>query len=333
MFQISDLPEERLKEYQNLLEYEKEEVQSRKVAVIAVYCNRFIWTKCCFPSLMPEYAGMDYNNYRLFLVNNNSTDSTAEFFNRQSEYKPFIEQIRHEENKGKPWAFNHALKQIPDNFDYVVSIYGDVEMPQNWLFEMIVAFEELKRSGVKVGQLACDYELMPGCVKTVNPNSRHQPDKCKILPSGIVLDTTPDVAGGCLLWETKTIKSAGGYQIIPSPITGKNHLYGMDDGLINLHLKQRSMLSCYLVNVKAKHWGDYDEALFGKYQDWKKTNLNPIMQAKVKPHEIGEDFEWKNLKRYEDIADVQKVLMKHISPNAYQVVDLLYRQGCKRIDE
>jgi len=332
MFEITELPQEHIDSFNELVEHEKEEVSTRKVAVIAMYCNRFIWTRCCIPTLDPTFAGMDYMNYQLYLVNNNSTDSTAPFFNSYCEYRPFVQQVRHIENKGKPWAFNHTLKQIPDDVDYIVSIDGDIEMPKNWLRDMIICFEELQREGVQVGQLACDYELLPGCRKTVNPNTLHQPERCKILDSGIVLDTTPDVAGGCLIWEAKTLKNIGGYQVIDQVIdnksTGKHNLYGMDDGLINLHLKRKGMLSCYLVNVKAKHWGDYDEALFPKYQDWKKQNLNPVLQSKIKPHEIGEEYEWNSAKKYEDIKDAQKVLRKCISAKAYDIMSAMYVKGC-----
>jgi len=335
MFEITELPQDHIDSFNELVEHEKEEVASRKVAVISMYCNRFIWTQCCIHSLDPNFAGINYLNYHLYLVNNNSIDSTAGFFNEYTNYRPFVEQVRHSENKGKPWAFNHALNLIPDDTDYVVSIDGDVEMPENWLRDMIICFEELKREGVKVGQLACDYELLPGCRKTVNPNSLYQPERCKILESGIVLDTTPDVAGGCIIWETSTLKNIGGYQIIEQVIdkkpTGKHNLYGMDDGLINLDLKRKNMLSCYLVNVRGKHWGDYDEALFPKYQDWKKKNLNPILQSQIKPHEIGEDYEWQTAKKYENIYDAQKVLQKCISRKACESMTKMYLEGVNNV--
>jgi len=331
MLNINDIPEEKRIKYAELIEKNKKEISKRKVAVIAMYCNRYIWTKCCFHCLLPESTGIDYNNYKLILVNNGSEDNSSDFFNNMATYKPFIEQIRHLENKGKPWAFNHALEQITNDYDYVVSIDGDVEMPNNWLADMITCFESLERQGVSVGQLACDYVLMPGCRKTVNPNTLNQPNRCKILDNGIILDTTPDVAGGCILWRTKTIKAAGGYQIITSETTGKNHLYGMDDGLINLHLKKKSMLSCYLVNVKAKHWGDYDEAIFDTYVDWKRKNLNPVMQSKIKPHEIGEEFEWNPKWKYQDIMDARKPLTKCINENAFEIICKLYQQGCDKL--
>ena len=333
MFKLTDIPKEYKANYKQLIKKSIPEINKRKVAVISMYCNRFIWTRCCLYSLDPIYAGVFYQNYHLYLINNNSIDSTSNYFNTFSEFRSFVEQVRHTENKGKPWAFNHALSLIPEDTDYVVSVDGDVEMPENWLLHMITCYEELVKEGINVGQLACDYNLLPGCRKTVNPNSLHQPERCKILENGIVLDNTPDVAGGCLLWSAKDIKEAGGYQIIKSPINDSNHLYGMDDGLINLHMKQLNMLSCYLVNVRGNHWGDYDESIYGDYQEWKHKNLNPIVQEQLKPHEIGVDFDWKKLRKYEDIQDIKKQLLKYVSSESFDIIAQLYKKGASKIYE
>jgi glycosyltransferase involved in cell wall biosynthesis len=329
MFQLSNLPKEYQETFNKLREVNRESVSKARIAVVSFYCNRLVWTKCCIKSLIPEYAGVDFNNYKLFLINNNSTDGTDFFLNEFAQYKPFVEQIRHIENKGKPWAFNHVLNQInADDYDYVVSIDGDVRMPENWLLDMITCYRELERTGIKVGQLACDYEFLAGLARTVNPNSVNQPDHCKVLPSGIVLDTYPDVAGGCILWKTEDIKEAGGYQIIPSPTTGKANLYGMDDGLISLYMKRNKKLSCYLVNVRAQHWGDYDALLFPRYVAWKQQNLNPIAQQKIAPQNIGVEFDrWEDVRYYTTFKAVEKEMKEKFPPAVMEAIRNQYHKG------
>jgi len=332
MFKFSDIPDKYKENYQKLIEDKKEDIFKRKTAVISFYHNRLIWTRCCLPTLEPEYAlGKITPNYQVYLINNASEDGTADYFNRFNEFRyMFVHQIRHNENKGKPWAFNHALDTLPEDLDYIVSVDGDVEMPEFWLRDMIICFEELERQKIRVGELACDYQLLPGCRKTVNPNTLYQPQKCKILKEGIILDTTPDVAGGCLIWKADFIRAIGGYQLITAP-SGKHNLYGMDDGLINLDIKRKSLLACYLVNVKAKHWGDYDEAIWPKYQQWKRTNINPVSQVKIKPNEIGLEYTWKRNNHYTDLKDVEKILMKYLNREELQVLEMMYRKNAQKL--
>jgi glycosyltransferase involved in cell wall biosynthesis len=327
MFNLTNLPVLYQNAYQKLLDDNRDSSSKARVAVISMYCNRLVWTKTCIESLTPEKAGINPHNYKLFLVNNNSTDTTEFFLNEFSEFKPYIEQIRHTENKGKPWAFNHALATILEsNFDYVVSVDGDIRMPDNWLSDMITCFRELDKQ-IPVGQLACDYQFMPGVTRTVNPNALNQPDKCKIMPNGIVLDMYPDVAGGCIIWKTTDIKTAGGYQIITSSTTGKNNLYGMDDGLINLHMKRSGKLSCYLVNVKAQHWGDYDALLFPKYAVWKNLNLNPISQLRTAPDNIGVEFNRWSEMNFTTFKGVERIFKDKFPAPIVERIENLFLEG------
>lgn len=340
MFELSSLPEKYQQAYSTLLESKRQDAKLTPVAVFAFYNNRLAWTKASIKSLEPYHAGISPENYSLFLINNGSTDTTELFLNEFSTFdagdsrgtKTYITQIRHMENKGKPWAFNHALDQLiqskcDGDIGYVVSIDGDVAMPENWLSDMIICYEELVRGGVNVGQLACDYAVMPGCLRTVNPNATNQPSNCKILPSGIALDMHPDVAGGCLLWKKKDIIEAGGYQIVPSPINGKPNLYGMDDGLINLYMRKNARLSSYLINVRARHWGDYDAMLFPKYFEWKQKNLNPIHQQRISPEDIGVEF--KNIEEQRlgmSFASISKIMRRKFPPAIASEIEKLYEE-------
>ena len=330
MFKFEDIPKEKQDFYRSLIESNRSDSKKRKVAVVSFYHNRDIWTKIALPTLTPEKMGMKAD---VFTVNDASTDTTEVLLNTfESKYN--TTNIKYTENKGKPWTFNHILNDhIDDSYDYVVSIDGDIILTDNWLTDMITCFEYLERNNIKLGQLACDYELLPICQRTVNPNTMTQPQHCKILKDGIILDTFNDVAGGCLIWKQETIKKMGGYKLITTE-DGKHNLYGMDDGLINLECKRENLLSCYLVNIRAQHWGDYDRLIFPKYTDWKVQNLNPVVQSKIKPFEIGVEHNWEHKERVNSLKSLIKAFKKiNVNPQLCKTVEDLYMKLKKETDQ
>lgn len=130
-------------------------------SIMVVLYNRLELTKQTFDNLF-ETTNVDF---RLIIVDNNSTDGTVEYINELQEYFksgkiicPYLKDIHvqfNKENKGIIIGRNQALK-ISDEFsdDFLATIDNDVLLPENWLRECI----GILQANSKYGMIGVNFE-------------------------------------------------------------------------------------------------------------------------------------------------------------------------------
>lgn len=120
-----------------------------KTAVIIVCWNQLVYTKICLSSILKNVK----LPYKLFLVNNASTDGTKEFIDEmQRQYSDKIISLHSEKNIGFSGGNNIALKQIQNNpeFSHVLLLNNDVLVPPRFLENLLKTFSSDKYCGMVV---------------------------------------------------------------------------------------------------------------------------------------------------------------------------------------
>lgn len=111
-------------------------MNSPEVAIVIVHWNR----RNLLEQFLPSVCDTDYENYKIYVVDNASTDDSVEFL--KANY-PHIRIIELSENHGYAGGYNLALKYI--KADYYVLLNNDIEVPRHWLKPVIQAMEADKR--------------------------------------------------------------------------------------------------------------------------------------------------------------------------------------------
>ncbi len=99
-----------------------------KVSVVVLNYN----TKKLLSDFLPFLIKTDYPNLEIVVADNASNDGSAQFV---LENYPSIKVIEMKENLGFAGGYNAALKQV--NSPYYVLLNSDVEVPSNWLSNMM----------------------------------------------------------------------------------------------------------------------------------------------------------------------------------------------------
>jgi GT2 family glycosyltransferase len=107
-------------------------MKSPEVAIVIVHWNR----RNLLEQFLPSVCDTDYENYKIYVVDNASTDDSVEFLRT---HFPDITIIQLEENHGYAGGYNLALKFI--KADYYVLLNNDIEVPRHWLKPVIAAME------------------------------------------------------------------------------------------------------------------------------------------------------------------------------------------------
>ena len=104
------------------------------IAIILVNWNGFEYTKSCILSLL----NCHYENYKIILVDNNSSDSSVEKLNKNF---PHVEYIRNKSNIGFTGANNVGIKWALENdFEYIVLLNNDTEVEPDFLDHLLSPF-------------------------------------------------------------------------------------------------------------------------------------------------------------------------------------------------
>lgn len=96
------------------------------------------------PEFLPSVYNSTYQNLRIILVDNSSTDSSIDWVR---ENFPTIEIIINEKNYGYAEGYHQALTNIND-VDYFVLLNSDVEVTPNWIEPVIELMESNKSIAV-----------------------------------------------------------------------------------------------------------------------------------------------------------------------------------------
>lgn len=106
----------------------------RKVYIIILNWNGFEDTAECLKSIME----LDYDNYKVILVDNGSVDGSVEKFNISS---PNIKLIKNKNNVGFASANNQGIKYAMEGgADYIWLLNNDTVVPRDVLTKLVAAF-------------------------------------------------------------------------------------------------------------------------------------------------------------------------------------------------
>ncbi len=108
-------------------------VPSPSVAIVILNWNGRHYLQQFLPSVLSTY----YDNYRIIVADNASTDESISFIKNNF---PLIEIIRLKKNFGFAKGYNEALKEV--EADYYVLLNSDVEITPGWLGPMINLLEQ-----------------------------------------------------------------------------------------------------------------------------------------------------------------------------------------------
>ncbi len=117
--------------------------QSPSVAIIIVNWNGREVTAACLESL----KGLRYENYKIILVDNNSSDGSVSFFEKN--YSD-IELIALSENTGFTGGYNRGMRYaLSNNFDYFLLLNNDTVITDfNFVSSMVKVLEHTDNAGM-----------------------------------------------------------------------------------------------------------------------------------------------------------------------------------------
>lgn len=109
------------------------------VAVVILNWNG----KSFLERFLPSVLKSDYENLRVIVADNASTDGSVFFVRRRF---PNVEVIVNAENEGFAKGYNTALKNV--QADYYILLNSDVEVPSDWIAPIILLMESDEKIGV-----------------------------------------------------------------------------------------------------------------------------------------------------------------------------------------
>lgn len=111
-----------------------------KISIIVLCFNQLEYTQECVESILRNTA---YPNYELILVDNHSTDQTADYLKGLDD--PRIKIVLNETNRGFAGGNNDGIR-VSDG-DYIVLLNNDTVVTRGWLTNMVKKYRE-KHVGV-----------------------------------------------------------------------------------------------------------------------------------------------------------------------------------------
>ncbi len=100
------------------------------------------------PEFLPSVYNSTYQNLRIILVDNASTDQSLMWVKNNF---PAIEIIQNEKNYGYAEGYHQALSKIT-NVDYFVLLNSDVEVSPSWIEPVIELMESNKNIAAPLAQ-------------------------------------------------------------------------------------------------------------------------------------------------------------------------------------
>ena len=108
-----------------------------RASIIVVTYNNLPLTRLCLESIL---RNTDYPNYEVIVVDNNSTDKTADYLRQMAAQHSRLQIILNAENRGFAAANNQGIART--NGERIVLLNNDVVVPPGWLTRLLRHLED-----------------------------------------------------------------------------------------------------------------------------------------------------------------------------------------------
>lgn len=115
-----------------------------RVAIIILNYNGKRFLSDCIKSVLEQ----SYRDFRIYLVDNNSTDGSVEFVRR---YFQEVEVIVNSDNLGFAAGNNVGFSKTMNHHDYIVLLNNDTRVDKDWLKELLKPLEIGENIGISTG--------------------------------------------------------------------------------------------------------------------------------------------------------------------------------------
>ena len=178
-----------------------------KVAIVIVNWNK----KDFILNLLKSLEELNYDNYEIIVVDNASTDGSAEAIR---EAFPYVTLIINKENLGGTGGFNTGMRYAIENKDckYIWLLDNDAEIEKDTLVALVNTMETDEQIGIAGSRLVCkDTKITLECGAYVNRNSIGVTPcfrNLKMIPSSKLVEA--DYVAACsALVRTKALSTVG----------------------------------------------------------------------------------------------------------------------------
>ena len=142
------------------------------VYLIILCWNGKKWLELCLSTVLAT----DYPNFKVVVVDNNSSDDSREFIKN---HFPEVELIANKKNLGCAEGNNVGIRHaLTNGADYMILLNQDIKVEPSWLSELIKVAEEDKKIAV-LSPIQYDYEgkeIDPNCLGLLMSNNQFKED-------------------------------------------------------------------------------------------------------------------------------------------------------------
>jgi len=124
-------------------------VRPKIISIIIVSFNSLLYLKNCLDSIISFRPDLGDDEFEIIIVDNNSTDGSADFIEKNYLKYSFVRLIKNEANMGFAHANNLAIKN--SNSGYYFFLNSDTEVYKNSIDGLIGFFKSSKDAGINIG--------------------------------------------------------------------------------------------------------------------------------------------------------------------------------------
>ena len=278
-----------------------------KIGIVIPAHNEEFYIVRCIESFISQTVRPD----KLIVVNDNSTDATAETVSRYVVDHPWIHLMHfksgaaHQPGTKVVNAFKYGYEQLAGKYDLVGKFDADIILPSDYLQNLLEEFKKNPRLGLCSGLLYIkkgdrwEYEAISDKTHVRGPIKLYS-EQCLSAMNGIRpglgWDTADEILAQFYGYETKTLSELKVKHLRP---TGSTYLTSTSQKQGQAHYNLRySFTLAFLAALKMASikgsWSVFTQSLRG-FIGARKSNLPPI----VSPEEgkFIRKFRWKNIRK------------------------------------
>ena len=277
------------------------------IGIVIPAHNEEFYIVRCLESFISQTVRPD----KLIVVNDNSTDATAEIVSRYVVDHPWIylinfkSSVEHQPGTKVVNAFNYGYEQLGSNYDLVGKFDADIILPSNYFESLLEEFSQNPRLGLCSGLLYIkkgdqwEYEAISDKSHVRGPIKLYR-EKCLSSMNGIRpglgWDTADEILAQFYGFETKTLAELKVKHLRP---TGDIYLKSTSEKQGRAHYNLRYgfaiafLAALKMASIKGS-WNVFKQSMQGYFRA-RRSNLPPIVS--LDEGRYIRKFRWKNIRK------------------------------------